>query len=222
MLVFATRFPPWSPDTNAMNEITRLEPRKQPRQRRSRETVEAILGATARVLVEEGYESASTNRIAEVAGVSVGSLYQYFPNKQALVAALIHEHCDKMLSLLADAAATMVDEPLPFAVRSFVRSMLAAHALEPELHRVLVHHALQFGVGMVREFEERCVEMVRAYLEPRAKDVGPRDLRTASFVLVTAVEAITHRAVLDRPEELTSRALEDEMCILVLRYLGSS
>ncbi len=204
-----------------MSEITRLEPRKQPRQRRSRETVDAILGATARVLVEEGYENASTNRIAEVAGVSVGSLYQYFPNKQALVAALIHEHCQKMLAMLGGAAGSMVDAPLPFAVRSFVRSMLAAHAVEPELHRVLVHHAMQFGVGMVREFEQRCLEMVRAYLELRVREIVPRDLRTASFVLVTAVEAITHRAVLERPEELRSKALEDEICALVLRYLGT-
>ena len=52
-------------------------------------TVEAILDATARVLVREGYARTSTNRVAAVAGVSIGSLYQYFPNKESLVAALV-------------------------------------------------------------------------------------------------------------------------------------
>ena len=66
--------------------------RKSPRQARSRETVEVLLEAATRVLVEAGFEGASTNRIARVAGVSVGSLYQYFPNKAAIVRMLIERH----------------------------------------------------------------------------------------------------------------------------------
>ncbi len=65
---------------------------KMPLQERSRATVDALVEATARILVREGFEKASTNRIAEVAGVSVGSLYQYFPSKEALVAAVIDRH----------------------------------------------------------------------------------------------------------------------------------
>ena len=61
-------------------------PRKPPKQQRSRATVEAFLAATARVLVREGYEKASTNRVAEVSGYGIGSLYEYFPNKESLVA----------------------------------------------------------------------------------------------------------------------------------------
>src|SRR5229473_2510951 len=64
-------------------------PRKSASQKRSRVTVETLLDATARVLTKAGYDRASTNRIAATAGVSVGSLYQYFPNKEALVAALV-------------------------------------------------------------------------------------------------------------------------------------
>src|SRR5260370_3189 len=67
-------------------------PRKLASQERSRSTVDALLEATARILVKEGYDQASTNRIAEVAGVSIGSLYQYFPSKEALIAAVIDRH----------------------------------------------------------------------------------------------------------------------------------
>src|ERR1700733_5846515 len=83
-----------------MAKRTRTAPRKKPRQGRSQATVDAILVATARVLCATGYDRASTNRIALAAGVSVGSLYQYFPSKEALVAALVERHIDEMTSLV--------------------------------------------------------------------------------------------------------------------------
>jgi AcrR family transcriptional regulator len=197
-----------------------LTPRKAPRQRRAQETVEAILTATARVLVEDGFDRASTNRIARVAGVSVGSLYQYFPSKEALAMALVERHTSEMLGLLGGMAAQLADAPIPVAVRTFVRAMVQAHALDPALHRVLVGQVLHVGSHWVAEVECQAQAIVRAYLEHKRAQIAPQDLETAAFVLVTTVEAVTHRAVIDRPELLESSALEDEICNLVLRYLG--
>ena len=72
------------------------KPRKTASQERSRATVDALVEATARILVKEGFDTASTNHIAEVAGVSVGSLYQYFPTKEALVAAVVERHQEEI------------------------------------------------------------------------------------------------------------------------------
>ena len=80
-----------------MRAIPTMLPRRRPRQARAQATVDAIIQATARVLVEDGYDRASTNRIAQAAGVSIGSLYQYFPSKEALVAALVETHVDRMM-----------------------------------------------------------------------------------------------------------------------------
>ena len=99
-----------------------LKPRKRPKQQRSRETYDAIVAATTRVLKREGYEKASTNRIAEVAGVSVGSLYQYFPNKQALVIAVVERHSDQLIAMLERTIADLGAAPIPDAVRTFVRA----------------------------------------------------------------------------------------------------
>src|SRR6185503_3042990 len=77
-----------------MPRQVRTTPRKRPRQARSRETVSAILAATSRVLVKHGFDGLTTNAVAEAAGVSIGSLYQYFPNKEALVAGLIERHVE--------------------------------------------------------------------------------------------------------------------------------
>jgi len=74
----------------------RTTPRKEPAQERSRVTYDAIVAATARVLVKDGYDALTTNRVAREAGVSVGSLYQYFPGKEALVAAVMEQHAARM------------------------------------------------------------------------------------------------------------------------------
>src|SRR5581483_874384 len=99
-----------------MAKRTRTAPRKKPKQERSQATVDAILVATARVLCETGYDRASTNRIALAAGVSVGSLYQYFPSKEALVAALVERHVDQMNDLLASKIVAVIDAPPAVAV----------------------------------------------------------------------------------------------------------
>src|ERR1700723_2508993 len=110
----------------------RTTPRKKPRQERSHATVEVILSATARVLCSTGYDRASTNRIALAAGVSIGSLYQYFPSKEALVASLVERHTDQMMSVLKGKLAEVAMAPLPVAVRTLVDAMFDAHAVDPK------------------------------------------------------------------------------------------
>ena len=89
-----------------MQRQVKTTPRKRPRQARSKATVDTILAATARVLVKQGFDGLTTNAVAEAAGVSIGSLYQYFPNKEALVAALIERHVEEMnAAMLARARA---------------------------------------------------------------------------------------------------------------------
>lgn len=195
-------------------------PRKRPAQARSRATVEAILAAAARVLVDEGFERATTNRVAEVAGVSIGSLYQYFPNKDALLATLAEHHMQAMLSQLMRMAESLADAPLEDAVRAYVRAMLAAHAVDPELHRVLTEQVPRIaGLDRVREVQAEAETVVQAYLEGHRDRLRPKDLRVATFVIVTSVEAVTHAAVLDRPEALDDEEFADEVTELVLRYL---
>src|ERR1700744_2897510 len=93
------------------------KPRKFASQQRSRATVDALVAATARILVREGFDKASTNRIAEVAGVSVGSLYQYFPSKEALVAAVIERHQREIRQTVRGELAVALALPVEAAVR---------------------------------------------------------------------------------------------------------
>jgi AcrR family transcriptional regulator len=104
-----------------------------------------VLEATARILVKEGYDHASTNRIAQVAGVSIGSLYQYFPSKEALVAAVIDRHTGEMLQPIRATLLKVAASPVGEAARELVKAMIDAHRVDPKLHRVLVEQTPRVG-----------------------------------------------------------------------------
>lgn len=199
----------------------RTAPRKKAIQPRARATVDAILEATARVLVREGYDHASTNRIAEAAGVSIGSLYQYFPSKEALVAALMERHVEEMAGVLERETTRVLDAPFPSAIEHVVEAMLAAHAVNPKLHKVFVEQVPRVGrLQKIRDIEEGALRLARGFLEHRRAELrAGLDLDLASFIVVATVEALTHAAVLYRPELLADRRMVREVRDVVLRYL---
>ena len=197
------------------------KPRKQASQDRSRATVNALVEATARILVKEGFDKASTNRIAEMAGVSIGSLYQYFPSKDALVAALLERHVQEMLAVARDGLAQSSARSIRQRAREMVRVMLQAHAVEPELHRVFMEEMPYANrIQAIAEMERMFETLAKTSLERDRATIRPRNLDIAAFVLVQAVEALTHAAVVHRPELLQSEEFVDETTELVVRYLA--
>lgn len=196
-------------------------PRKRPRQARSKATVDAILEATTRILIDEGYERASTNRIAERAGVSIGSLYQYFPSKQALIATLLDQHIEEMAATLEREITASAGAPLQQAVRAVVQSMIEAHRVHPELHRVFAEQLPGHGAfARMREVEAHIGVVLQAALQARASEVREIKPELASFIIGRSVEALTHGAVIDHPKLLDDDGLIDEITQLVLRYLS--
>lgn len=203
-----------------MPRRTLTSPRKHAVQGRAKATVDALLGATARILVKEGYDRASTNKIAEAAGVSVGSLYQYFPSKEALVAAVIERHSGQMVAEMMESFARVASLPLEASVRELVRVMIDAHRIEPKLHRVLVEQTPRVGaLGTIEQVSEQGVKLVRAYLEARRSEIVVEDLDLAAFVTATTVEALTHVAVLHRHDLLEKPSFGEEVARIVVRYL---
>lgn len=195
-------------------------PRKQPLQQRSRVTVDAIVAATARILEEGGFESASTNRIAEVAGVSVGSLYQYFPNKEALVQAVIERHCDELFGLMAGKLTALGDgTPLPEVARELVKLVLELHAHNPKLHRVLVEQSVRLGTATrMQEVDERMTELIVAYLEAHREAVAPQNLKLAAFLSVKLVDSVAHAVFLDGVRDVRLTELTHEVTRMLLAY----
>jgi len=203
-----------------------MNPRKLASQERSRATVEALIEATARVLIREGYDRASTNRIAELAGVSIGSLYQYFPSKEALVAAVIDRHTQEISEVTRNALVKAAARPIEVAAREFVSVAIDGHRVNPKLHGVLAEQIPRVGrLQNMEAIQQEGYALVRAYLEAHRSEIDVVDLDLAAFVLVTVVEALTHAAVLRRPDILSDEKAQrfvDDVTRLVVRYLRTS
>ena len=164
--------------------------------------VETIVEAATRVLGQRGWEKFTTNEVAQVAGISVGSLYQYFPNKLALAEAIRQRHLDAVLAALADAS-TSAD-----GVARLVDGVISAHAVDPALHRVLLADVPLLD-------RSSCVAFEKEY-EHRYREVAGGDA-LAGRVLSAAVEGVVHAAA--RRGELASPRLRRELVRLVRGYL---
>ncbi|MBE1293645.1 MAG: TetR family transcriptional regulator [Rhodobacteraceae bacterium] len=114
-----------------------VNPRKKPRQARAQATVDAILQASAHILVAQGFEGFNTNAVAERAGVSVGSLYQYFPNKEAIIAEMVRAKRTRLLNGLQAAEVAHQKSALPEALAALVAATIAHQKGWPQLSQSL-------------------------------------------------------------------------------------
>ena len=199
-----------------------LRPRKQPRQARSVETRARILDAAKSVFAEHGYASGTTNRIAEAASMSVGSLYQYFPNKDAILVELVKAHIAEGMTALASAlsSAGPVTQPSQIepAIRAVVSAMVDVHAADRALHRVLFEESPRAPslLADLRQLEEVAVEAVATVLADAG--VAGDDPRLRARVTVVAIESLVHRLVAsDAPVD--SQAVTNETTKLIDGYL---
>jgi AcrR family transcriptional regulator len=183
--------------------------------------VAAILEAAAR-LFDRG--SATTNGIARLAGVSIGSLYEYFPNKDAILESLVDHHVEEAVRDLRRELASLppATTPLAVGVRRLVDRMVELHADRPGLHRVLVARVM--GMPAVRrrllEVERRMRDELVAWLRAQPEVVVP-DVALAGRVIVEGTDALVHRWVED-PEGTSSEAFAAEVTRLWVGYLGGA
>lgn len=194
--------------------------RKEPSQARSRATVEAIIESGARVLSERGWAGFTTNAVAVVAGISIGSLYQYFPDKLSLVEAIRRHHFDEVLAVLGKAAASELSRQQ--RVEALVKGMVDAHRVNPELHRVLLDEAPgQNGSRLAHDafLVEYQNHYRRFAATNREGHSGPADDVLAQL-LSGAVEGVIHSAA--RRGTLESPELKQELIRMICAYLRST
>lgn len=221
MLAFSTHTRLTFGLNGAMATNRRVTPRKKPSQGRSKATVEAIVQATARVLLKDGYEACTTNRVADEAGVSIGSVYQYFPNKESLVVAVMEGHLTQLQEALARRLGELGEADLPTAVREMVGAMLEVNRIQPRLHRVLLEQVPRIGaMKRLHELNDLYVPMVTAWLEAHQEQLDVPSPSVAAYVIVAAIEGVVTRVMLEKPSWLEQGVLEQQMVRLVLSYFA--
>lgn len=168
------------------------EPRKRPHQERARATVDAILTATAKALKAEGYESMTTNRIAASAGVSVGTLYEYFPSKESIVALLVDQHFATIENIVSAAIREFAGKSLKLSVEGIVQALFDVQKRDPELCYLLRDLAPLVGkLAATNEMHRRFAFLVAMDLATR-NDLRITDLDLTALVVVKLADTMTH------------------------------
>lgn len=194
--------------------------RKAPRQARSRAMVERIITAGRAVLIKDGYDAFSTNRVATAAGVSPGSLYQYFPDKQAIIDVVIDRHWEQVAESVAASLSDRIGGSGASAVRDTVDALVAALEADPALLRVIAEE-LPVARNRARRgaLEKQVRDLAAIYFAARPETSRRPSPTIAAWVLVLSLETLASRWVLDQPANLDRDQLLDEMVALVMGYL---
>jgi AcrR family transcriptional regulator len=198
-------------------------PRNQPQQPRSRATVSLILDAAIRVLDREGLDAFTTSRIAEVAGVSVGTLYQYFGHRDAILNALQDRELERASAMLQRVLENPAQASDREVARAVVGELLTLYRAAPALHRVLAVEGLRFTPAeRVQAFDARIVASVKAFLTLAGPRIRPKNLEAAAFVIYQSVRATMLAYLLERPATVDDALLVEEVTELIVRYLSEA
>lgn len=204
------------PSSSEMN----ASPRKAPQQERARLTVEVLLKATAELLELEGYAQLSTNKIARHAGVSIGSLYQYFPSKEALVAALIEQVLEEEWASIEYEMQSHAMDDVYTITSLLVRRMLIQVQKRTRLHQVLMEQVPREGrLARILEFNERIAQGLIRLATQRRAELVPQNLELAAYVVIQAVTFVAKNTVLHYPERLEDPDFAEELVALAMQYL---
>jgi AcrR family transcriptional regulator len=194
-----------------MKDAPIRHPRKEPRQERSRQTVDAVLDAVTLVLKRHGPGAVTTNRICEAAGVSIGSLYQYFPDKQAIYAALHQRHVDEVSRVIERALAERTSGSLEDFACALMQGLADVHAADPELHQLVTALVPEGPAGFRAALHETFAQVVTA-TDERTKRM--------LFVLPNLIESLVH-GLAQPPAFISPESAKDEAVRTVRAYLAS-
>jgi AcrR family transcriptional regulator len=195
-----------------------LKPRKIPAQDRAKATVDAILQAAAYILVKDGWEGFTTNRVAERAGVNVASLYQYFPNKESIAVELQRRHIEKGRRASPDAVLRLQSQAsLHDALKILIDGAIAEHRVNPRLHKVFAEELPRASRHLNGNRSEELNAILADILKPYPIQVP--DLDIAFFLLRVTSHAAIHEAASDRPDLLANPLFAEELLTLVELYM---
>ncbi|AKT42466.1 TetR/AcrR family transcriptional regulator [Chondromyces crocatus] len=194
------------------------ELRRTPKQDRSRETVNVILQATTYILIREGYAALTTNRVAERAGVNIASLYQFFPNKEALVVELERRHVARTDAVMGEVLRKHTGKGGKARLRTLVKAFMAAQAVEPALQRVFAEEMPRIRSRRPPTAGERCAAQAGAFFASLGVALPNPEL--SGWLLATVCHAVILQGFVERQDDVLSGVLEDELVLLLERYLG--
>lgn len=186
--------------------------RRNPKQARAQATVDAILSATFQLLESEGEGRLTTNRIAERAGVSIGTLYQYFKDRDDILAAMGERQAEALRQKVTE---IVLAAPEQDAIRTIIQAIMGGIEGSPETRIVLMDALFKArGESIMSEHHLAFVDAIRV-----RSDLNLVLGRESAFVLTHAVVCLLRAAAAEPELALDPKALEDELVLLIESYL---
>lgn len=199
-----------------------FEPRKTPVQARAAVTVGAISEATIQVLLSHGADRLTTTRVAERAGVSVGTLYQYYPNKQSLLFAALEDHLDKVSAAVEEACMKARHKPLSEMVREVVKRFVDVKMKRPDISMALYQIAADVGgPALVKRLGQRSRKALKEMLQTAPDTVSPPDRFAIEMMFAAMAGAM--RSVLEAgaPPAMVHK-LREHLVLLCQSYMAAA
>jgi AcrR family transcriptional regulator len=197
-----------------------FEPRKTPVQARAEVTVEAICEATIRVLLSHGAERLTTTRVADRAGVSVGTLYQYYPNKQSLLYAVMEEHLDRVATAVEAACEQSCHKPLAEMIKQVVEVFVDVKMNRADISVALYQVAADVGgPALVKRAGQRMRKALEAMLQTAPDMESPPD-KLAIDMMLAAMSGVMRSMLEARPAPTTVRKLREQLVLLCQSYMA--
>jgi AcrR family transcriptional regulator len=198
-----------------------FEPRKTPVQTRAAVTVGAISEATIQVLLKHGVDRLTTTRVAERAGVSVGTLYQYYPNKQSLLYAVLADHLDKVASAVEAACELARHTPLSEMVRTVVERFVDVKTERADVSLALYQFAADVGgPALVKRVGQRSRKALEATL-PTAPDIESPPDKFAIDMMFAAMAGATRYVIEAGASPAMIRSLRAHLMVLCQSYMAA-
>lgn len=198
---------------------TALKPRKSPVQARSTATIEVLHEATIQVLLKEGIVKCNTTRIAERAGVSVGSIYQYYPNRDSLLAAVLQRHLDSVAEKIEELCLRYKKTSIRTLISALVDEIILAKLSNPEESKAL--YAIsgeRGGLDLSKRMNDRMLAAVSNLLES-ASDIEFDDSQIVAEFVLGAIMGLIRRVLENQVTDKVEQVLESHLKLMVIAYL---
>jgi AcrR family transcriptional regulator len=205
------------------NVLVAFEPRKTPIQARSTVTVEAISEATIQVLLSQGADRLTTTRVAERAGVSVGTLYQYYPNKQSLLFAVLENHLSRVATRVEAACESARHKPLAEMVKEMVEAFVEAKMERADISVALYRVSAEIGgFALVKKVNQRSRKAVEAMLETASDTKSPPDKFSVDIMLSAIAGAMRSLLEAGPSSAATVRKAREQLVLLCQSYMAAA
>ena len=202
--------------------IVAFEPRKTPVQARSTVTVEAISEAAIQVLLSHGADRLTTTRVAQRAGVSVGTLYQYYPNKQSLLFAVLENHLTNVMATVEAACESACHKPLAEMIREMVEAFVGAKMDRADISVALYQVAADVGgPALIKRINQRSRKTVEAMLET-ASDIKSPPEKFAIGIMLSAMAGAMRSLLEAGPSPAMVRKAREQLVLLCQSYMTAA